>query len=392
MQMPASQVARPRELDGWRRGRPVEDPAKTKGWGFVAAKPSEYLVHCRRGRVLQTSGQGATCFKWPWDAVAVVPTSFQRVQFVADQITLERVGVAITGLAVYRVADPLLAFRVLNFSYPERAQEKLELTLTEMLIGATRRLVANLSVDECLQKRKAALADELLREIAPVVGGEGRAEDHTDRGWGLVLDTVEIQEVRVLSGAVFADMQAPYRAALQRRALEAQIETNAAVAEREAEVLREELERHTRDQIRRLELALSEEEARVADALRRQQLAVEEAQIEIEAHEVKARANTLRAELDRFEWRAQLERRAAQAELEASIEQRNAEVALAATAAELRSASAKARIITAQQLPELAGAVGGRFGEVKITQLGGDNPFGTIAQAVASVLELVRDD
>ena len=42
-----------------------------------------------------------------------------------------------------------------------------------MFVGATRRLVANLRVDDCLQKRKSALAEELLREISPVVGGEG---------------------------------------------------------------------------------------------------------------------------------------------------------------------------------------------------------------------------
>ncbi|HTE50955.1 MAG TPA: SPFH domain-containing protein [Kofleriaceae bacterium] len=142
-----------REIEGWRAGRPVEDPAKTKRWGFVTAKSSELLVHCRRGRVLDSSGQGATGFKWRWDSVAVVPTSFQKVRFGAVSITLERVGVSISGLAVYRIVEPLLAFWVLSFSYPERAQEKLEQTLTEMLMGVTRRLVANLTVDECRRRR-----------------------------------------------------------------------------------------------------------------------------------------------------------------------------------------------------------------------------------------------
>ena len=120
---------RPRHEAGWRSGRPVEDPEKTKRWGLVTAKPSEYLVHCRGGRVRgKSSGQGATCFKWPWDSISIVPTSLQRLSFRADQVTREKVGVEVVGLAVYRIADPLLAFRVLNFSYPERAQEKLEAT------------------------------------------------------------------------------------------------------------------------------------------------------------------------------------------------------------------------------------------------------------------------
>src|SRR6185436_19974264 len=115
-----------------------------KRWGFVTAKPSEYLVHVRRGKVrLRSSGQGASCFKWPWDAVAIVPTSFQRLLFRADQVTREKVGVEVVGLAVYRIAEPLIAYRVLNFSFPERAQQKLERTLIAMCVGATRRLVAN---------------------------------------------------------------------------------------------------------------------------------------------------------------------------------------------------------------------------------------------------------
>lgn len=378
MQMPStpitSDLVRPREAGGWRQGRPVEDPAKTKRWGFISAKPSEFLVHCRRGRVLPSSGQGATCFKRPWDSVSIVPTSFQRLHFVADQITLERVGVSITGLAVYRVAEPLLAYRVLNFSYPERAQEKLEQTLTEMLIGATRRLVANLSVDACLQKRKAALADELLRELSPVIGGEGRPDDRSDRGWGIVLDTVEIQEVRVLSDSVFETMQAPYRAALHRRAREAQLETDAAIAEREATIARQELERQSQNHLRQLELALQEEQA------------------QIEAHELRARALDLRAELERREWRPQLERRVAESEAQSAIDQRTAEVSLATAGAELRRAEAQARVLTAQNLPALAGAVGARFGEVKVTQFGGEqNPFASIAQAVAAVVELARE-
>jgi flotillin len=138
-------------------GRPVEDPQKTKRFGLVQAKASEFLVHVRGGRVgSRSSGQGASCFKWPWDSVAVIPTSLQQLSFSADQVTLGRVGVEVSGVAVYRIANPLLAYRLLNVPYPERAQEKLEQTLTAMFVGAARRIVANLGTNECRQRRKAA--------------------------------------------------------------------------------------------------------------------------------------------------------------------------------------------------------------------------------------------
>lgn len=229
--------------EGWRRGKPEEDPEKTKRWGWVSAKPSEFLIRMRGGQVV-AAGQGATVFKWPWDSIAIVPTTVQRLHFVADQITQEKVGVKVTGIAVYRIAEPLIASRMLNFSFPERAQEKLAEMMEEMCVGASRRLIANLSIEHVLTRRKDALARELVREIAPVVSGQGRMEDTTERGWGVVVDTIEIQDVRVLSAQVFANMQARFRLAQEQVAKEAELAKERAVqadltaTQREIELLR----------------------------------------------------------------------------------------------------------------------------------------------------------
>ena len=118
--------------EGWRQGKPVEDPAKMKRWGFITAKPSEYLVVVHNGKIdSRRSGQGMRVFKWPWTAVATIPTTLQQIEFVADQITKERVGVCVTGIAVYRIAQPEIAYRMLNFSYAARASEKPGQTLRQ---------------------------------------------------------------------------------------------------------------------------------------------------------------------------------------------------------------------------------------------------------------------
>jgi regulator of protease activity HflC (stomatin/prohibitin superfamily) len=387
----------PRALNetGWRQGLPLEDPQKTKRWGFVTAKPSEYLVHVRSGAVRRrSSGQGSTCFKWPWDAVAIVPTSLQRLSFVADQVTLEKVGIQVAGLAVYRIAEPLIAYRVLNFSYPERAQQKLETTLGAMLVGATRRLVANLSVEECLRRRKAAIADELLREIAPVLGGRGSPDDTTATGWGVVLDTVEIQEVRVLSESVFAAMQAPYRAGLEQQAREARAEAERVIALGEAARERETAEARLQSEAavreRRAEIERQEHERAAADALHRGELALRQIQAELAAHAVHAEAVARRAELASAELEAELARRRAVAEVSSLEARLAAEASLAEARVERERAEARARVVTAERLPDLAAAVGARFGEVKITHVGDGSPFGSIAQAIASVIEVAR--
>jgi regulator of protease activity HflC (stomatin/prohibitin superfamily) len=192
-------------------------------WGRVSAKPSEYLVKIRRGRIVQ-HGPGLSVFIWPWDTYTIIPTSIQQATFVADQITAEKVGVAVTGIAVYRVADPLLAFRMLDFSSDGQGVEVLASTLQQMFVGAARRLVARMTVEDCLTHRKESIAHELMNEIQPVVSGMGRPDDITVKGWGVVIDTIEIQDVRILSETVFRNLQAPFRAELSLRARSCEVE------------------------------------------------------------------------------------------------------------------------------------------------------------------------
>jgi flotillin len=391
-----------REAIGWRSGKPVEDPDKMKRWGFISAKPSEHLIHVRRGRITHRSGQGASCFKWPWDAVALVPTSLQRLSFRADQVTAEKVGVEVAGFAVYRIAEPLIAFRMLNFSYPESAQEKLEHTLTAMFVGATRRIVATLSVEDCLRRRKAALATELLAEIAPVVGGSGKSDDDTDRGWGVVIDTIEIQEVRVLSKSVFAAMQAPYRAELERAAREAKASADRAISESETALAarRAELEEglaRRRGELdaalvqRQGELAAERAQAEANAAMRDAALEAEKAAAITAAHAVRLEAEEKLAELERLRGalQADLARLHGAAQRDTGLAE--AEVALRRAEAHARHSEAEARLELARKLPLLAEAYGKRIGEVKITSLGGgESPFAQLASGLTALVDLVQ--
>lgn len=428
---------RPKEDGGWRKGRPVEDPEKTKRWGYVRAQPSEFLVHVRGGQVRSaSSGQGATCWKWPWDSVSVVPTSLQQLRFRADQVTLEKVGIEVVGLAVYRIADPLVAYRVLNFSYPERAQEKLEETLTSMFVGAARRLIANLGLEDCLQKRKSSLAIELMQEVSPVVAGQGRLEDATQQGWGIVIDTIEIQEVRILSEAVFAQMQAPFRAALDRKARESRADANKeiatrdaackqaideavlqsawVVAERKREMAAREIEYKRNEEIKRsrverelAELKLVDEaavkqkqaelelKARIAATERRMredELRQQAAQAELATFAIIAEATEKRGELERAQLAIQVEKRRTQAEMSRLEGENAAAVAMENAHVEAKLAEARTQLRVAERLPDLANAIGSKIGEVKITQIGGEasNALGAVTGALQSFVDMTK--
>jgi hypothetical protein len=355
--------------------------------------------------------------------VAVVPTTVQRLHFSADQVTSEKVGVQVTGLAVYRIAQPLIAYRMLNFSFPERAQEKLQQLLVEMFVGAARRLVSNLTVEECLAKRKEGIAAELMREIAPVVSGSGRAEDDTDRGWGVVLDDIEIQDVRILSQAVFGNLQAGYRLEQERRAREAELAKNRSLEQQAAEAGRQialaklaaETEVRQRRQASAEEARMSElaAEARVSESQR--------------AHEQAAARARLQADLEKVRMDGETEAARHTAKM-AQLTQEKAHVDAQAAAAEARRRLGEAlvalteldarksrvgheleldrvrglreventispesiQLMVAQQLPQLAAAFQQKLGEIHITAVDGANPFGYVAAAVEGVMGLAR--
>jgi hypothetical protein len=397
---------RQREIEGWRAGRPLEDPEKMKRWGLVSAKPSEYLVHVRHGRITSQSGQGASCFKWPWDSVALVPTSLQEIRFRADQVTAEKVGVEVAGMAVYRIAEPLLAFRVLNFSYPERAQEKLDETLGAMLVGATRRIIASLSIDECMRKRKSALADQLLRDLAPVVGGSGRPDDETDKGWGVVIDAIEIERVSVLSQSVFAAMQAPFRAQLDQAAELSRLAAKHDVANRTAEserqlaeyraecnhaIERARLHAEARLAAERWELERQGADAQLVARIEALDRAHREAEAELAVQETRLRAVEAEAAVARALAASEGERRRNEAELARFEGLAAASVDLERARAALRNAQAESQVLLAKQLPALAAAIGQRIGEVKIAHYGEGQPLAPMVGAIASLLDLVND-
>jgi regulator of protease activity HflC (stomatin/prohibitin superfamily) len=389
---------------------------------MVSARPSEFLIRMRGGKVV-TAAQGATCFKWPWDSVAIVPTSIQRLQFTADQVTSERVGVQVKGLAVYRIAQPRIAFRMLNFAFPERASEKLQRLLEEMFVGAARRLVANLTVEECLSRRKEGIARELMREIAPVVSGEGRPGDSTEQGWGVVIDTIEIQDVRVLSASVFSHLQAPYRQHREQNAREAELAKQRAVqqqetaGQRELELARVAAQREIAEQRQQAEqeAALRAVAAgrQAAEAKLETERALARARLEslVEQARLEADAQALQHQARMAEASQQVERAQAQAEV-AFARQRQAEAELQWAQVELeRKGQVQAlelsrkrgereienlyspeavQLAITRQLPQLATALHQKLGTVNITSVDGANPFGYVAAAIEGLMSLAR--
>lgn len=348
----------------------MTSPTPIPKWGRVVARPNEFLVHIRDGRV-RRSGHGISCFKWPGDSVAILPTSIEKLSFTADQVTLEKAGVEVRGLAVYRLVDPMLAHRMID---PVRGS--LGEILREMFIGATRRIVASLTLEECITHRKERVAAALMREIAPVLSGEGSAEDATATGWGVVLDTIEIQDVRVLSAEVFARLQAPYREQLAQAALVA------------------------RDRVLREEARLEAERKRAAEQAARELMAEQDARLEAERrraiqrreHEDALARRAQEAELARLHERAEAERARAEIELATRREAGELEAELVRLGRVARGDLSEARlreILLTETLPAVANALRGSFERIELQTT--DASLGAVlAAGIQQLIELAR--
>lgn len=338
-------------------------------WGRVTAEPHEFLIQIRDGKV-KRSGQGATCFKWPSESVTLIPTTIQKLQFRADQVTLEKAGVEVTGLAVYRIVEPLLAYRMLD-----RDRGGLTDILREMFVGATRRIVAGLSLEECITHRKERVAAALMQEIAPVLAGEGSLHDETSAGWGVVIDTIEIQDVKVLSQEVFTRLQAPYREKLALDALRAREEVS--VEENRLAFERKRAAEAAQQSI------MAEEEARIAAQRRREMEALEHKEaLARRAHEAELLRAREIAEAQQEKARIELETRRAAAELEADIEAKKRNVP------ELGEARLQEIMLT-ETLPSIANAFRQSFDRVNVTTSDG-NLFGFLSAGLDQVMDVAR--
>ena len=330
----------------------------TKKWGRITAAPNEFLIHMRRGRIVR-SGAGLSIFAWPSDSWTIVPTSIQRVTFTADQVTAEKVGVEVRGIAVFRIADPILAFRVLDVGDHD-PMESVANILRDMFVGAARRLVANMTIEACLTRRKEEIATELIREIRPVVSGIGRPDDATDRGWGLVVDTLEIHDVRILSEAVFENLQAPYRASIEMTAQQSRVDRDREVHLREVESNHKRLEadqvlakrRHEVEEVGRLASIARDEKVRLAEVEAEQRVADQEHSLA---------EQQLQAELALLERTLELKRK--RGELEAELAKLHAEIANLVSDERIRLTYVQ------DVLPELAAAIVGSTAAVNVTQV-----------------------
>lgn len=227
---------------------------------YVTVNPSDYAIVFKNGKIIQ-EGRGFRFFCTPRIQYVVIPGNVKNITFVADQISKENQGVEVSGFAIWKVGDPKKIYQNFDFNTGNDTMEQVSIFLKDVVESAIRHMVANMTIEEVLRKRGTIIV-QLKKEL-----------EYISEQWGIVVDTIEIKNVRIQSKNLFDNMQAPFRNAVRLEA-----ETNTIETEKQIEEQRI----HVGDQTK-----IIKQKSDMADRERKKQLQLQEIndKAEVEKHQ-----------------------------------------------------------------------------------------------------------
>eukprot|EP00484_Ammonia_sp_Unknown_P017091 CAMPEP_0197027210 /NCGR_PEP_ID=MMETSP1384-20130603/7163_1 /TAXON_ID=29189 /ORGANISM="Ammonia sp." /LENGTH=364 /DNA_ID=CAMNT_0042456021 /DNA_START=26 /DNA_END=1120 /DNA_ORIENTATION=- len=183
---------------------------------FEAAEPNEWLLLIKDGE-LKSCGIGTQVFRGFNETVVKFPSLLNKVSFSAQQVSKEMQGVELSGFIIWVINRdgqcPLKAYRHIRNLSNLTADSEVNMHIKSMAESIVRSQIANLEINQVITQRKK-VRDGIVGEMQEIVSG-----------WGIWLETVEITEVKILSGSLFNDLQQPFRSSSREMAENIKIES-----------------------------------------------------------------------------------------------------------------------------------------------------------------------
>ena len=180
-----------------------------KGFRFVTSEPNEWMLVIRNGKVTK-SGVGISSYIYLGDKVVKFPSRINKVKFTAQQVTKEMQGIEVSGViiwAIYRDKEgPSRAYKMLGDDLKRKVPTTANQNLIDIANSIVRDRIANSTIDTII-KNRSVIRDEIRKVMNEVV-----------IGWGVWLESVEITDVRILSGKLFKNLQTEFREEQRQKA------------------------------------------------------------------------------------------------------------------------------------------------------------------------------
>ena len=265
---------------------------------FVKAKPNEYLVIGRNGKVTNW-GTAITVFLWPGSTFVLIPSTKQEAQFEITQETRDGIPLRFKGIVIYRVIDPVIAAQMFDFSRNKRnfvleaGVNEINALINHFLLGELRDIVSHLTMRECIEGRKDTLTKGIENALREVANSPGENDPSPGRGWGIEIEVVQVAQVFIVDDDLRRQLEAEVRNEIKARSDQSLIRTEQEIRlteiASEREINQEQLEAEK-------QRIANEEEIEFARLLSQRKLLMESLENEREENVVARERNKLNAE------------------------------------------------------------------------------------------------
>lgn len=217
---------------------------------YFKGEPSTHVIRYRNGKIV-ASGEGANFWYMPLNtSVAAIPIVSQEAQFLFTETTANYQEVSIQGTVTYRITDPLLVARRLNFTIDPSSSrftsddpDKLVQRIVNLVQGHTRSRVNALSLE-------AAITN--VHNLAVDVFGEV-VDNISITELGIAIESLHFTALKATPEMQKA-LEADYREGLQQRADQAIYARRAAAVAEERQIRQSELNTEVELEHRRKDL------------------------------------------------------------------------------------------------------------------------------------------
>jgi regulator of protease activity HflC (stomatin/prohibitin superfamily) len=317
--------------------------------------------------------------------VIIVPTSLKQLIFGASQLTLDNILIRLRGFAIYRISSPEKIYERISFWERQSGEKKLALMIGEQSRSHSKWLVANMTLEDCLRKRKQAIADVLLNELRLVI---------TEENFGVSIETIDIQDIKIIQEDLFRAYQSPASETLFKNQQLSELER-----EREVQTLKLRQQQEISERTKETRLKVLANEAQIQQAERENKEKELQAQRQVERDQAEHKRMLAELEEEQIRTRRQkdtavereialaqqeLEKQKADLELEVLRERYNIDNILSPIAME--------KLFLEKSLPEIAQALTAALGEARVTIYQGPDggsglPFSMVVNEILGLLQ-----
>jgi hypothetical protein len=180
--------------------------------GKVRAGPNEYLLVGRKG-VLENRGSALTTYLRPGTIYVLVPSTKQEAAFEFTQETKDGVPLRFKGTFIYRVADPVAAASMFDFTAGDGTTQITTL-LTHVCYGQLRHAVSHMTMVECIEQRMTTLSGVVAEALEKTI----RSDGDNSKEWGIRIEASQVAQVFIVDPALRQQLEAEVRNEIKLKA------------------------------------------------------------------------------------------------------------------------------------------------------------------------------